>query len=238
MADSQPSKRVRNAKKQKVSTAKWTIEEKQKFVTGLSRGPPFRKENGNIDWRVLQRFIRTRTLRQVKEFAREFNALENGQVYPEFSQRAAVDVWKELAQKSIVPGDNIANVCVPQVLTVAALEPTITVPSDDQPDHNNIYSYLSAVTRGTDVPDLPANDAAVILDLLQDLIKTLSKSETLIQREHMHNRYAEMRYLMEPNCDEISTSNRNQPCGSSTNPFAIPFGVLEFKSETYKNETQ
>lgn len=34
MADSQPSKRVRNAKKQKVSTAKWTIEEKQKFVTG------------------------------------------------------------------------------------------------------------------------------------------------------------------------------------------------------------
>jgi len=226
-----PKRKVHTSKSMK---AEWTFKEKQKFATGLNKGPPFRKEDGNVNWGVLKRFIGpTKTVKQVKEFAKRFNALEHGVIYTEFTTKAAVDVWRELAENATDPGDDIANACIPQVLTVAALEPTDATPSvcETPPNYNNIYSYLSAVTRGSDVPDLPAGDAVVILDLLEDLIRNLSKSQPLVQREFMHDRYLELRYLLEDKAE----NNLTEVCNGSTNPYAIPFEVLEFKNEDIDN---
>ena len=125
---------------------------------------------------------------------------------------------------------------MPQVLTVAALEPTLSGSCANPPNYNNIYNYLSAVTRGTEVPQLAADDAVVILELLEDLVGALSKSETLIQREFMHMRYAQLRGYL--HCDPINNeqSSSSRQFFSSTNPFAIPFDILEFKGEMFENK--
>lgn len=82
--------------------------------------------------------------------------------------------------------------------------------------------------RGTtSIPQLAANDAAIVLELLEDLIHTLSRSETLIQRQFMHERYGEIRKYLTNN-NEASKANQNIINGS-TNPFGIPFDVLDFK---------
>ena len=110
------------------------------------------------------------------------------------------------------------------MLTVAAFEPISPSSCSDPPNYRNIYNYLSAATRGTPLPDVSPNDAAVILELLEDVVRTLSCSETLIQRDFMHQRYCELRSIMIDDHPEISEIKTN-----STNPFAIPFEILEFK---------
>lgn len=142
-------------------------------------------------------------------------------------------------------GDNVSDICIPQVLTVSALEP-INIMAENQeatasssstevqnslPNYKNLYNYLSAITRGVDPPTLSPVEAAVVLDLLEDLILTLSKSQTLIQREYLHSNYSELRkHLNLPPLtseDEATVSPKKK--FSSTNPFGIPFEILNFK---------
>jgi len=227
--------RPRTSRKRKSACAtNWTLEDKQKFNAGLTKGGSFKKKtDGTINWQVLTKYIGTKSLKEVKEFAKYYNSLENGKTYEEFSSKAAVDVWRDLADKLVMPGDNIANVCIPQVLTVAALEPIQNIENViSHPNYSNIYNYLSSVTRGTEAPELPANDAAVVLELLEDLIKWLSKSQTLVQREFMHTRYADLRKHLTSTRDETADTQYN----TSTNPFAIPFDILEFKVDHLANE--
>lgn len=209
----------------------WTLEEKQIFARGLSS---LRKPDGTINWSILTKSIGTKSMKEVKEFARSFNALHNGSTYEEFSTKAAVDVWRQLAGKLTMPGDDIDSVCIPQVLTVAALEPVKQNKTygSKQPNYGNIYNYLSAVTRDADLPpELPVEDAIVMLDLLEDLIKWLSSSDTLVQREFMHQRYAELRQYLNISDDE--TTAHDGQFNTSTNPFSIPFDILEFKGEPF-----
>ena len=60
-------------------------------------GPPVRKPDGNVDWLQLKNIVGTKTLKEVKEFANYFNAVEQGTLYPEFQVKAAIDVWRYLA---------------------------------------------------------------------------------------------------------------------------------------------
>ena len=122
--------------------------------------------------------------------------------------------------------DTIALESLPQVFTVAALEPSSgNTECSNKPNYTNIYNYLSSVMRGaTTIPQLAANDAAIVLELLEDLIHTLSRSETLIQRQFMHERYGKIRNYLTNN----NETNQNIINGS-TNPFGIPFDVLDFK---------
>ena len=80
--------------------------------------------------------------------------------------------------------------------------------------------------------DLPPNDAVVVLELLEDLIKWLNKSQTFIQREFMHTRYAELRehLNLEGGVGEEGEEG-GRTYNTSTNPFAIPFDILEFKGD-------
>ena len=72
-------------------------------ILGLKQGRPFRKKNGNVNWNCLAEFIGTKTEGQVKFFAKQFNLLEHGNIYPEFRSKAAVDVWREVAAKVTKP---------------------------------------------------------------------------------------------------------------------------------------
>ena len=74
------------------------------FLLALCKGPPYRHENGSINWMQLKRFIGTRSLQDVKVFAKRFHAMEHGSTYPEFSSRAAIDVWRYLAEKTNTSG--------------------------------------------------------------------------------------------------------------------------------------
>lgn len=105
----------------------------------------------------------------------------------------------------------------------------------DLPNYSQIYNYLSAITSGREIPDLKIADAAIVLDLLEDLVLTLSKSESLVQREFMHEKYKELREYMD--AEPLSSSSEEQTLQrenlkrySSANPFGISFEVLDFKS--------
>ena len=91
------------------------------------------------------------------------------------------------------------------MLTVAALEPINNKETTSEPstsvertkaDYRNIYNYLSAITRGSEPPELNITEAAILLDIIENLIRTLSKSQTLIQREFLHSEYKELRRFL------------------------------------------
>ena len=74
------------------------------FFSALCKGPPYRHENGKINWIQLKRLIGSRSLQEVKNFAKNFHALEHGDAYEEFASKAAIDVWKQLAEKTTAKG--------------------------------------------------------------------------------------------------------------------------------------
>ena len=78
-------------------------------VLALCKGPPYRHENGSINWMQLKRFIGSKTLQEVKTFAKKFHAMEHGAPYPEFSTKAAIDVWRQLADKTKAESTYIFN---------------------------------------------------------------------------------------------------------------------------------
>lgn len=124
--------------------------------------------------------------------------------------------------------DKIADVCIPQVFTVAALEPinettTKTTVEGNAPSYKNIYNYLSSITKGCDVGPLNNAEASIVLSLLEDLILTLSKSQTLIQKEYLHSNYNELRKYFLPN------GKKPEHVFPSINPFGIPSDLINFQ---------
>ena len=77
------------------------------FYTGLGNVESIRKADGNINWSALSRSIGTKSVKEVKDFAMNFNALESGTTYEEFGSKAAVDVWRQLAGNLTWPGNFI-----------------------------------------------------------------------------------------------------------------------------------
>lgn len=74
------------------------------FQKALCKGPPYRHENGKINWIQLKRFIGSRSLKDVKNFAKKFHSMEHGNIYEEFTSKAAIDVWRQLAEKTTRKG--------------------------------------------------------------------------------------------------------------------------------------
>ena len=120
--------------------------------------------------------------------------------------------------------------CIPQVFTVAALEPinekSMTVVEGEAPSYKNIYNYLSSITKGCEVVQLNNAEASIVLSLLEDLILTLSKSQTLLQKEHLHSNYVELRKYFELS----SNGKKPEHVFPSINPFGIPSDLINFQS--------
>ncbi|CAI9169901.1 unnamed protein product [Rangifer tarandus platyrhynchus] len=70
-------------------------------------------------------------------------------------------------------------------------------------DFEKIYTYLSSVSRGGQVPELSAAESAVVLDLLMALPEELSRLPCATLVEHMSGMY---RHLMAPQRDFASGS--------------------------------
>ena len=82
---------------------------------------------------------------------------------------------------------------------------------------------MSSITKGCDVGPLNNAEASIVLSLLEDLILTLSKSQTLIQKEYLHSNYKELRkYLDVP-------TNEKKGVFPSINPFDIPSDLINFQ---------
>lgn len=85
---------------------------------------------------------------------------------------------------------------------------------------------MSSITRGVDSVQLNTAEATIVLSLLEDLILTLSKSQTLIQREHLHSSYEELRKYLNFSEDEDNSDEKEKYL--SINPLGIPFEILNF----------
>ncbi|XP_020754504.2 snRNA-activating protein complex subunit 2 isoform X1 [Odocoileus virginianus] len=70
-------------------------------------------------------------------------------------------------------------------------------------DFEKIYTYLSSISRGGQVPELSAAESAVVLDLLMALPEELSRLPCATLVEHMSGMY---RHLMAPQRDFASGS--------------------------------
>lgn len=116
------------------------------------------------------------------------------------------------------------------MFTVAALEPinekSMTVVEGEAPSYKNIYNYLSSITKGCEVVQLNNAEASIVLSLLEDLILTLSKSQTLLQKEHLHSNYVELRKYFELS----SNGKKPEHVFPSINPFGIPSDLINFQS--------
>ena len=64
----------------------------------------FKKADGTPNWQALSKSI-GKSVREVKDFVDYYNALENGKSYDEFVSKAAIDVWRQLAENLTMPGN-------------------------------------------------------------------------------------------------------------------------------------
>lgn len=174
--------------------------------------------------------------------------LDPGKVYPEFEHNAVPDVWLTLMEKTQRKDDTNAEQCIPQIVTVAALEKTDDI-ADNQnssPNYANVYNYLAMLLKGNEPADLPPIDAKVVLYLLDDLMGKFSNSHSLLQKEFLDEAFgvlnentSSVKNMAASNGVEVqehvqSTLNAKEMprMFPSLNPLNVPSALLEFKKKT------
>ena len=167
----------------------WSFEERAKLVEAIYF------DSGRNDYRIMTKMIQSADKRQndVANYVRYLRKLETGVPFKEFLDKTPIDAWLELSERLPGQDDKSAEVCIPQTMTVAALEPGLsqTDPTSggDGPCFANVYNFLAAVLKGNDPPELPPVDSKVVLELLEGLINKLANSHTLLQKEYMHEAF-------------------------------------------------
>ena len=136
---------------------------------------------------LIKKHIASKSGNDVMNYVNYLKLLESGTVYTEFKEQpAALDVWLGLMEKTTRQGDKIAEQCIPQIMTVAALEPRGSSHENSgqvSPNYSNVYNYLALLLKGDELVDLPPVDAQVALHLLDGLTDKFCKSYTMLQKE-------------------------------------------------------
>lgn len=167
----------------------WSLEERCRLVEAIE------SKFGNFNT-LKAKHVGTKLVCHVETYSKFYNLLETGVKFPEFIENAAIDAWIDLAEKTTKPGDKHAEQCIPQIMTVAALEPRTSqqtgknVNPEEQPNYANVYNYIAIILRGGDPPDLPPIDAQVTIALLDGLVERFAQSYTTLQREFLHDAYS------------------------------------------------
>ena len=223
----------------------WTFDDRCRLVEAMN-DEKFRKFPF-----LIRKYIGTKSVGKVKTYMNYFKLLESGRIYQEFKdQPAALDVWLELMEKTTRRDDKKAEQCIPQIMTVAALEPSNEIDADNQPcpNYSNVYNYLAMILKGEEPVDLPPLDAQVVLHLLDGLTDEFRDSHVLLQKEFLHEAYGVLasagdstgvscRILdnseKNPSADSVETTNNNATTRKfpSLNPLNVPAALLEFRKK-------
>ena len=167
----------------------WTLEERCRLVEAME------SKFGNFNT-LKAKYVGTKLVCHVENYSSFYNLLETGVKFPEFMDNAAIDAWIDLAEKTTKPDDKHAEQCIPQIMTVAALEPRSSQQTgkifnpNEQPNYANVYNYIAIILRGGEPPDLPPIDAQVTIALLDGLVERFAQSYTTLQREFLHDAYS------------------------------------------------
>ena len=167
----------------------WTLEERCRLVEAME------SKFGNFNT-LKAKYVGTKLVCHVENYSSFYNLLETGVKFPEFMDNAAIDAWLDLAEKTTKPDDKHAEQCIPQIMTVAALEPRSSqqtgkiVDPNEHPNYANVYNYIAIILRGGEPPDLPPIDAQVTIALLDGLVERFAQSYTTLQREFLHHAYS------------------------------------------------
>ena len=195
---------------------------------------------------LVRKYVGNKSLSEVTAYMKHLALLESGTVYKEFREKpAALDVWLELMEKTTRQDEQNAEQCIPQIMTVAALEPRNAVESGGQlcPNYSNVYNYLAMLLKGEEPVDLPPLDAKVVLHLLDTLAERFCNSLVMLQKEFLHDAYG---YLtskgdgkksscIENNQESIQPqlgpTDNNTNKLPSLNPLNVPATLLEFRKK-------
>ena len=189
--------------------------------------------------------MESKSVGEVTTYMKYLKLLESGAVFREFrEQSAALDAWLELMKKT-TQDDKKAEQCIPQIMTVAALEPRNMTENNSQPCPNylNVYNYLAMLLKGEEPRDLPPLDAQILLCLLDDLTEKFRNSLVLLQKEFLHEAYGALNSTVNRAGVPSNINNENnspvqmvQPNETvkkfpSLNPLNVPAMLLEFRKK-------
>ena len=217
----------------------WTFDDRCRLVEAIN-DEKFRKFPG-----LIRKYIGSKSVGEVTTYMKYLKLLESGTVYREFrEQSAALDAWLELMEKT-TQDDKKAEQCIPQIMTVAALEPRNMTGDNTKPCPNylNVYNYLAMILKGEEPGDLPPIDAQVLLCLLDDLTEKFRNSLALLQKEFLHEAYGVLNSTIntaglssnanngEDSPAQVVQTNETVKKFPSLNPLNVPAMLLEFRKK-------
>ena len=189
---------------------------------------------------IVRKYVGNKSHSEVTTYMKHLALQESGTVYKEFREKpAALDVWLELMEKTTRRDEQNAEQCIPQIMTVAALEPRNVAENGGQlcPNYSNVYTYLAMLLKGEEPVDLPPLDAKVVLHLLDTLAEKFCNSLVMLQKEFLHDAYGflnskgDRENNEEPNQPQIELTTNTTNKFPSLNPLNVPATLLEFRKK-------
>lgn len=229
---------AKSSKKSDGSSKVWTLEDRCRLVQAMN------DEKMRRFPMLVRKYVGKKPIKEVINYMNHL--LDQSKIDPEFEGKAALDVWVKLMEKVTMQGDTTAALCIPQLMTVAAFEPTNTDGGSENlsPNYSNVYNYLALMLKGNEPVDIPPADAQVVLQLLDDLTNKLSDSHTMLQKEFLNEAFGALSKKNAGTDNErtipndalqnaAQTDNLKQSLKSlpSLNPLNVPLGILEFKKK-------
>lgn len=178
------SKGLTTKQQRKGQTKSFSQTEKRNLIAGLKKYMP-------DDLDELQKCVPRRTKAELEEY------LERQKFYIKLYHsnraKAPIEQWSMLAGDLMATENNDYTQNLARVLSIAANFEDHPTPDDTTPDYSAIYSCLSAILQGSELPELGPLECAVILDLLHSLVDTLRRHDTHDQRQIMIWKYMLLR---------------------------------------------
>ncbi|KXJ26188.1 uncharacterized protein LOC110242027 [Exaiptasia diaphana] len=155
--------------------AEWSLDEQKKLLEALQT------DKGRRWWGRLAANVGTKNVDQVKHYMEILRAQTTG-TQPIHLEEVdnPLQAWILACERLINCQDDVDAKCIPQVMTIAAVEPSSLQGPATGPNYNRIYTFLSGVLRGQPAVALSPVDAKVVLELLHSLeikVSSVNSSE-------------------------------------------------------------
>lgn len=165
--------------------SKWSLKEKRRLQRALLKYSPQQVDN-------IAKIIVTKTVTEIRAYLDKME--ERLKLYAENRPKEAIESWSTLATNLISCEMKDYSEVLSEVMAVAAnMEerdtPSQSDDSDNIPDYDSIYKYISMILAGEDLPFLGKIECSIVLDLMHSLIDTIRTHDTSKQQEIMLQKY-------------------------------------------------
>ena len=221
----------------------WTEGELNKLLRGV-------KKYGQNDYINLAILIRTKNPHQVEDHLKRLLARKARTTHVPIKTKAPIECWLQIIDDIVAQEADYSGILARIMALAGHFEPHDKLKESKRtPNYSNIYKYIAALMSCETPPPVTSIEAAVLLDLIQDLSEQLKSLDTTAQRDFLLHKCAELQTKRvdtkterhdgsgdastsratggnDTSPSEAATAGDKRPALFSINPFAIPVKLL------------